>query len=115
MEAAVFQAWFRDNPVKARSWAAMIHDGKLLPAHKERLKIVLLWAEGKPFDAWEQMAEYINLLDGIPDEKARELARKSALEWKHQMESRMLTRAWRTMYDMSQEVERSATADTVSS
>ncbi len=115
VEAAVFQAWFRDNPVKARSWAAMIQDGKLLPAHKERLKIVLLWAEGKPFDAWEQMAEYINLLDGIPDDKARELARKSALEWKHQMESRMLTRAWRTMYAMSQEVERSATADTVSS
>ena len=79
------------------------------------MKIVLLWAEGKPFDAWEQMAGYINQLDAIADLNARDLARKSALEWKHQMESRMLTRAWRTMYAMSREVERSATVDTVSS
>jgi hypothetical protein len=115
VEAAVFQAWFRDNPVKARSWAAMIHNRKLLPVQKERLKIVLLWAEGKPFDAWERMAEYMDLLGRIPDEKARALARKNALEWKHQMESRMLTRAWRTMYAMSQEVERSVTLNAVSS
>jgi len=51
------------------------------------------------------MAEYMHLLNGIADVNARELARKSALEWKHQMESRMLTRAWRAMYAMSQEVE----------
>lgn len=114
VEAAVFQAWFRDNPAKARAWSMMIDDGKLRPSQQLRLKIVLLWAEGKPFDAWEQMAAYLQLLDGIDDVNARELARKSALEWKHQMESRMLTRAWRTMYAMSQEVNSSTTAGLVS-
>jgi hypothetical protein len=114
VEAAVFQAWFRDNPVKARSWAAMIHNDKLSPFQGLRLNMALLWADGKPFEAWEQMVDYLKLLDGIPDANARELARKSALEWKHQMESRMLTRAWRTMYAMSQEVESSVTANSVS-
>jgi hypothetical protein len=115
VEAAVFQAWFRDNAAKARSWSAMIHDGKLSASQRQRLKIVLLWAEGKPFDAWEQIAEYLRLLDAIADPNTRELARKSALDWKHQMESRMLTRAWRTMYAMSQEVDRSISTHTVSS
>jgi hypothetical protein len=114
VEAAVFQAWFRDNPVKARSWAAMIHNDKLSPFQGLRLNMALLWADGKPFEAWEQMVDYLKLLDGIPDANARELARKSALEWKHQMESRMLTREWRTMYAMSQEVESSVTANSVS-
>lgn len=114
VEAAVFQAWFRDNAAKARSWSAMIHNGKLSASQRQRLKIVLLWAEGKPFDAWEQIAEYLSLLDEIADPNTRELARKSALDWKHQMESRMLTRAWRTMYAMSQEVDRSISTHTVS-
>jgi hypothetical protein len=115
VEAAVFQAWFRDNGAKARSWSAMIDNSRLLPSQQQRLTIVLLWAEGRLFDAWEQMSGYMNLLEQIPDANARELAGKSALEWKHQMESRMLTRAWRTMYAMSQEVEHSTPADTVSS
>lgn len=115
VEAAVFQAWFRDNPSKARLWADMIQGSKLARAEKQRLKIVLLWADGKTFDAWEQMPEYLKVLDAIPDASTHELARKSALEWKHQMESRMLTRAWRTMYAMSQEVNSSVPADTVSS
>jgi hypothetical protein len=115
VEAAVFQAWFRDNALKARSWSAMIDDQKLLPSQQQRLNIVLLWAEGKPFDAWEQMAGYMHLLDGIADVNARELARKSALEWKHQMESRMLTRAWRAMYAMSQQVEESSLVNAASS
>jgi hypothetical protein len=115
VEAAVFQAWFRDNAAKARSWSAMIESDRLLPSQQQRLAIVLLWAEGKLFDAWELMSGYIALLEQIPDANARELARKSALEWRHQMESRMLTRAWRTMYAMSQEVERSTPADAVSS
>jgi len=113
LEAAAFQAWFRDNPAKARSWAALIHRSGLRTFEQKRLEIALLWAEGRLFDAFEKMPEYFIFLRRLPDSPARKLAEKSAMEWKHQMESRMLTRAWRSMYNMSQQVESSAPAGTL--
>lgn len=104
LEAAVFQAWFRDNPAKARSWAALIRNKRLAPFERQRLNIALLWAEGKLFDAFEKWPKYFQSLRQTPESPARALAEKSAIEWKHQMESRMLTRAWRAL-SMSQEVE----------
>ena len=115
LEAAVFQAWFRDNAAKARFWAGRIHDGKLSRFERTRLKIALLWAEGSLFDAFENLPDYFAALRELPESPARELREKSALEWKHQMESRMLTRAWRSMYNLSQQVELSASASMVSS
>ncbi len=111
LEAAVFQAWFRENAGKARSWVERIRGRKLNALQQQRLKIALLWAEGKLFDAWEQMEGYFKLLRELPAAPARDLAEKSALEWKRQMESRMLTRAWRTMYGLSQQVDSAATSD----
>ena len=108
LEAAVFQAWFRENPAKARSWAALIHHRKLAGFERQRLNIALLWAEGKLFDAFEKLPDYFASLRRLPESPARALAEKSAVEWKHQMESRMLTRAWRTVYSMSQQAEFSA-------
>lgn len=105
LEAAVFQAWFRESPDKARSWVEQIHGRKLTALQQQRLSVALLWAEGKLFDAWEQMEVYFTLLRQLPASPARDLAEKSALEWRRQMESRMLTRAWRTMYSVSQQVE----------
>lgn len=104
LEAAFFQAWFRDNPEKARSWAAFIPDKKLASFELQRLNIALLWAEGKLFDAFEKWPAYFESLRQTPESPARVLAEKSALEWKHQMESRMLTRAWRAL-SILQEVE----------
>jgi hypothetical protein len=111
LEAAVFQAWFRDNPANAHSWAALIHSGTLAVFEQKRLTIAILWAEGKLFDAFDKLKEYFAALRELPESPARALAEKSALEWKHQMESRMLTRAWRSMYNMSQQVEASAAAE----
>jgi len=107
VEAAVFQAWFRDNPGKARSWVAQIRAAKLAPLQQQRLTVALLWADGRLFDAWENIGECFRLLRQMPESPARELAEKSVQEWKHQMESRMLTRAWRTMYSLSQQMEES--------
>lgn len=112
LEAAVFQAWFRDNPAHAHSWAALIHSGSLATFEQKRLTIAILWAEGKLFDAFEKLSEYFAALQELPESPARDLAEKSALDWKHQMESRMLTRAWRSMYNLSQQVA-SATAYTL--
>ncbi|HEY4678762.1 MAG TPA: hypothetical protein VIJ01_16470 [Candidatus Angelobacter sp.] len=109
LEAAVFQAWFRDNPSKALFWVYRIRNNKLTRMQKQRLDIALLWAEGRLFDAWEKLGTgYLAELHGLPVSPGRTLAEESAAEWKRQMESRMLTRAWRSMYSLSSQLEPSA-------
>ena len=109
LEAAVFQAWFRDNPSKALFWVYRIRNNKLTRLQKLRLDIALLWAEGRLFDAWEKLGTaYLTELLGLPASAGRSLAEESAAEWKRQMESRMLTRAWRSMYSLSRQLEPSA-------
>ena len=111
-EATMFQAWFRDDYAKARFWAAHIRMRRLSPLQKSRLGTSLLWSEGRLFDAWEKLGDYFYLLRAVPASPARDLLEQNAVEWKKQMESRMLTRAWRTMYSMSREVEQSAPQQT---
>jgi Peptidase family M50 len=109
LEAAVFQAWFRDNPSKAPFWVYRIRNKKLTRLQKLRLDIALLWAEGRLFDAWEKLGTgYLAQLRELPASPGRMLAEESAAEWKRQMESRMLTRAWRSMYSLSRQLEPSA-------
>ena len=109
LEAAVFQAWFRDNPSKALFWVYRIRNNKLTRMQKQRLDIALLWAEGRLFDAWEKLGTgYLAELCDLPISPGRTLAEESAAEWKRQMESRMLTRAWRSMYSLSRQLEPSA-------
>jgi hypothetical protein len=105
MEAAMFQAWFRDDSAKARFWAGHIRMRRLSSLQECRLGVGLLWSDGKLFDAWEKLADYFYLLREMPPAPARDLLEQNAVEWKKQMESRMLTRAWRTMYSLSREVE----------
>jgi hypothetical protein len=109
LEAAVFQAWFRDNASKALFWVYRIRNNKLTRLQKQRLDIALLWAEGRLFDAWEKLGTgYLVELRGLPVSPGRTLVEESAAEWKRQMESRMLTRAWRSMYSISSQLEPSA-------
>jgi hypothetical protein len=108
LEAAMFQAWFRDDLDRAHLWAGKIRSRKLTPAQQLRLHVALLWAQGKLFDAWEMLGAYLTLLGNLPESPARVLAEKSAQEWKEQMESRMLSRAWRAVYSVSREVDLSA-------
>ncbi|HZU31837.1 MAG TPA: site-2 protease family protein [Candidatus Angelobacter sp.] len=109
LEAAIFQAWFRDNPSKALFWVYRIRNKKLTRLQKQRLDIALLWAEGRLFDAWEKLSTgYLAQLLELPASPGRALAEESAAEWKRQMESRMLTRAWRSMYSLSRQLEPAA-------
>lgn len=99
LEAAVFQAWYRHNLVKAQLWQSQILEPDLLPAlDRQRLEIASIWSEGKSFDAWERLQEHLLRIREIPDSPAREAAERDALEWKAQMESRMLAGAWATMH-----------------
>src|SRR5262249_28267065 len=49
LEAAVFQAWFREDSAKAKFWAGQIRDRELSPLQRLRLEIALLWSAGKLF------------------------------------------------------------------
>jgi hypothetical protein len=106
-ESAMFQAWFREDSGSARHWAGHIHH-RLAPLAQPRLSIAMLWADGKLFDAWEKLSEYLREIQSRPSSPDRDLAEKHAREWKSQMESRMLTRAWRTIFSMSRQVDQSA-------
>jgi hypothetical protein len=105
LEAAVFQAWFREDLEKAGMWAARIRHRKLTYDQECRLAIALLWANGRLFEAWEKLGQMLTRFREMPACSARDFAVASCLEWKRQMESRMLTRAWRALYSTTQDVD----------
>ena len=106
LEAAVFQAWYRHNLSKGRFWNSQLRRQKSLPEiQRLRMEIALQWAEGRLFDAWEQLGPYLAKLRELPESPVRELIEKNALEWKAQMESRMLAGAWATMHSWAQKME----------
>jgi hypothetical protein len=114
LEAAVFQAWFRESSVLANLWAAKLSERKLNQWQRQRLEVALEWADGQLFDAQERLTSYLADLENLPVSPQRNLAESGAREWKRQMESRMLTRAWRNIYSMSKQVESAADALPVS-
>lgn len=99
LEAAAFQAWYRHNFVKAKFWESQIAHPDALPLlERKRLEIACCWADGKLFDAWEMLGEYLRWLRQQPPSWICSAAERNALEWKAQMESRMLSGAWATMH-----------------
>jgi hypothetical protein len=114
LEAAIFQAWFRENPALARLWAGQLGIRSLSGLQRQRLQIALLWADGQLFDAQEKLSSYLADLTRLPQSAECSLAESGAREWKRQMESRMLTRAWRNIYSKSQQVESAVDALPVS-
>ena len=99
LEAAIFQAWYRHNLVKAQLWQSQILERNSLPeVDRQRLEIASIWSEGRSFDAWEKLQEHLLRIRELPDSPARHAAEKDAMEWKAQMESRMLAGAWATMH-----------------
>ena len=99
LEAAIYQAWYRHNLVKARLWTSQIgKPNALSPLEHMRLEIACCWAEGKSFDAWEMLQKYLQRVRDLPTSTLRTSAERDALEWKAQMESRMLAGAWATMH-----------------
>lgn len=106
LEAAIFQTWYRHNFSKGQFWISQIRRQKSLPEVQWlRMEIALQWAEGRLFDAWEQLGPYLAKVRELPESPVRELTEKNALEWKAQMESRMLAGAWATMHSWAQKME----------
>lgn len=99
LEAAVFQAWYRHNIGKSHFWTSQLVRGKSLPVRESlRLEIASRWAEGRSFDAWEKVADYLQSVRELPPSSERDLTEKEALQWKREMECRMLSGAWATMH-----------------
>jgi len=99
LEAAVFQAWYRHNLVKSQFWQSQIVDPETLSAlDRQRLEIASIWSDGRLFDAWEKLQQGLLQIRQMPDSPVRVAAERDALEWKAQMESRMLAGAWATMH-----------------
>jgi hypothetical protein len=99
LEAAVFQAWYRHNFVKAKFWESQIASLNALPAwERKRLEIACCWSEGKTFAAWEELGKHIRGVQGLPASLVRASTERELLEWKIQMESRLLAGAWATMH-----------------
>jgi hypothetical protein len=106
LEAAVFQAWFRYNAFKGRFWADQISKLRLLPElQQQRLEIALRWAGGKSFEAWEKLQVYLQQARQLSPSPVRDMVELDALEWKKQMESRMLSGAWATMHSHPQDFD----------
>jgi hypothetical protein len=104
LEAAIFQGWYRYNSSKARFWASQIARLESIPERQRlRLEIAVLWAEGRSFDAWEWLAKYLEYIREMPSSHTRDVIKQDALEWKDQMESRMLSGAWATMHSWPHE------------
>jgi hypothetical protein len=99
LEAAIFQAWYRHNLVKARLWESQIQNpDSLPPLERKRLEIASCWAQGRSFDAFETLQQHLKQVRELPASPLRTSAERDALEWKAQMESRMLAGAWATMH-----------------
>ena len=112
LEAAVFQAWYRHSASKAQFWISQIGNAASLSALQNlRLEIALLWAEGRSFMAWEKLGEYLGRVRELPNSSVRDLAEKGVLEWKAQMESRMVAGAWATMTAWSEEAQPDGSGD----
>ncbi len=93
MEAAIFQAWFRDDEQKAKIWSQKSEAGPAAPLlHQLRLAICMHWA-GRRYDeltsAWEKGRVHIETL---PPSPAKDRLNDSWLEWKSELDTKRATR-----------------------
>jgi Peptidase family M50 len=93
MEAAVFQAWSRDDQQKAKIWALKSDVGPAVPPLNQlRFAICMHWA-AREYDklavVWEEGCKYIETLPPSPQ---KDLLRGSWLEWKNEVDTKRKAR-----------------------
>lgn len=89
-EAAVFQAWFRNDAEKAQKWFARIQKpGQLAPLQRTRGTVALRFAQGDAKTAFEEWAKGLEEIEQFKDAVQRTTVRESWLEWKIEMEERV--------------------------
>jgi len=93
MEAAIFQAWFRNDEQKATFWSRKSEAYPAAPLLKQlRLKICIYWA-GRRYDelaaAWEQGRHHI---ETFPASAAKSRMLEVWLAWRNQMDKKRIIR-----------------------
>ena len=89
-EAAVFQAWFRNDAEKAKQWFARVQKPtKSTPLQRTRGAVALLFAKGDAKTAFEEWDKGLEQIGQFKDLVQRETLRQSWLEWKQEMEERL--------------------------
>lgn len=93
MEAAIFQAWFRNDEQKAKCWSQKSESFPAAPfLNQLRLTICLHWA-GSRYDelssAWKEGCIYIETLPASP---VKSRLMDSWLEWKSEMDTKRAAR-----------------------
>ena len=89
-EAAVFQAWFRNDAEKPRQWFARVQKPKqLTPLQRTRGAVALLFAGGNTKTAFEKWADGLEMIEQFKDAIQRETLKRSWLEWKQEMDQRL--------------------------
>jgi hypothetical protein len=93
MEAAIFQAWFRDDEQKAKFWSQRSEDYPAAPLLKQlRLEICIHWA-GRRYDelaaAWERGRIHI---ETVPASPAKSRLMEAWLAWRKEMDKKRVAR-----------------------
>jgi hypothetical protein len=94
MEAAIFQAWFRDDEHKATTWARKSEEAAAAapPLNQIRMAICISWG-GNRYDelasAWEKGRIYIETL---PPSPAKDLLANAWSEWKGDIDRKRAAR-----------------------
>jgi hypothetical protein len=94
VEAAIFQAWFRDDEEKAKVWSRKAGSSPAVSLMEQlRLAICLAWV-GRRYDdlnaAWEKGRAYIETLPSSP---TKENLKDGWLEWKDEIDKKRARRA----------------------
>jgi hypothetical protein len=94
MEAAIFQAWFRDDEQKAKTWAQKSEHAAATapPLNQIRMAICMHWT-GRRYDeltmTWEKGLIHIETL---PPSPAKDLLKNTWLEWRNEIDRKRAAR-----------------------
>lgn len=90
MEAAIFQAWNRENLEKADIWhARACESGRSDPLNLTRLDISMNWARRRYDEALSAWQKGFDQIERLPASASKDLSRQSWLGWKEEMEKRL--------------------------
>ena len=91
-EAGIFQAWFRRDASKAAVWFGRARNGKrMAPLLRTPAEVARHFVEGNFDLAYREWEKGLAVIERFQDAVQRERIRESWLEWKKEMEDRVIS------------------------
>src|SRR5579859_894120 len=89
-EAAVFQAWYREDAGKTLYWSKQVGALRFCaPVIRARQEIAVLWGTGERQKALEKLGQSFGLINKLPNNPGKKLIERSFSEWKEKMLERL--------------------------